>query len=277
MSNQQHRGGQHSEPTRRASPASTGSSGATAERSCPACGPVPPIRLPDGRLVPGVCGCDRDQREALYLEELRARALMVRREEAGVPALLAGATVDNFEPRPGTGAALEATKAFLAAWPRPRRTGEGLLFVGPPGNGKSHLAAALVGAVTTTHTAYWAKVLPLMDRFDATFSREARETSGMIYRKLRDVDLLIMDDLGASKYTESREERIFRLVDERVDARRPIVATSNCSMAQLEENVGLRTIDRLVGACDCIALTATSYRQERAELRMAQAREGASA
>ena len=83
----------------------------------------------DGVTHATTCGCLAPQ-----LERRRAR-------DARIPRRYDHCTIQSFECHdPSQRAALEAAQSWLARWPE---VSHGLLFHGPPGAGKTHLAIAL--------------------------------------------------------------------------------------------------------------------------------------
>jgi predicted RecB family nuclease len=73
-----------------------------------------------------------------------------------------------------------------------------------------------------------------------------------------------IDDLGAEKKTEWSVQTIYTIIDERYSKRRATLITTNLSLEELEQKVGPRTMDRLVGSCRFVEKCAPSYRQEQA-------------
>lgn len=225
------------------------------------------------REVPVVCRCAVDRQNAIAAAQAEARRQeTVRRrfDATWLPARFEEATLEKFIRRPGAERALDVVTNYAGIWPDPLRNGEGLIIMGDPGNGKSHLAAGIVHRVVAAGgAAIFAKVPRLMVRFEATYRQGAREAESDLLQALFDADLVVLDDVGAEKWTEKREERLFLIVDARVDARRPIIATTNCkNVGDLEDHVGARTADRLLGACLLVMNEATSYRREKAKDRM---------
>lgn len=248
---------------------------ATAETvSCPECGaPIPVLSVTIGgqtrRIVPK-CRCLVEKEERWYAElDERERK---RRIESLFPTWALGqrfeeCTFETFLPRPGTEKALKAAQEFAANFPP--ADGTGLLILGSYGNGKSHLAAAIVHAAKAQgHTAVFASVPELLSRIRATYDEEARETEAQLMFALREARLTVLDDLGAEKRSEWTLEKVYELVDARYRSRRPTVVTTNLTPEELEEQIGHRAYDRLLEMCRVVLNEGTSYRKEVAAQRL---------
>ncbi len=215
-----------------------------------------------------VCETEAEERWCREREEEERR----RRIERLFPTWALGkrfqeCTFESFILRPGTEKALKAAREFAAGFPP--ADGLGLLFIGVQGNGKSHLAAAIVHEVTAKgYTAVFASVPELLSRFRATYDDEAQETEAQLMFGLRHAALMVLDDIGVGKLTEWKLEKLYEIVDGRYRDRRPTVITTNLSPAELEEQVGARAYDRLLEMCRMVPNRGTSYRREVAAQRM---------
>ena len=69
------------------------------------------------------------------------------------------------------------------------------------------------------------------------------------YQRLVGIDLLHLDDLGAEKQTDWVLEQLYSLVNERYEQERPIIVTTNLGFEHLEQQIGERTVSRLVEIC----------------------------
>lgn len=244
------------------------------DRTCPICGEnVPPIEveLPwKTMIVPGRCQCEIEEaRRQEELEERRQKRIRIERlfNISMLGPRFAECTFNNWKHRPGSEKAYEACVDYVKNWHSKRTTGEGLIIYGTPGNGKSHLAAAIANSLLAReNTVISANVPNLLLRIQATFDSK-KETQSEIMNALQMADLLILDDAGAEKWSSWVETTLYSIINSRYMARLPVIITSNLDLVELKEAVGYRTFDRLIETCPIIENTASSYRVEIASQR----------
>ncbi len=123
---------------------------------------------------------------------------------------------------PGVGQAYEAARAFAqtpVGW---------LVLVGNNGCGKTHLAVAIAKCcLEDGATVLFAVVPDLLDYLRSTFAPTAEETYDEEFRKMREAEVLILDDLGAESSTSWATEKLFQLLNYRYNARLATVFTTN--------------------------------------------------
>jgi DNA replication protein DnaC len=129
--------------------------------------------------------------------------------------------------------------------------GRGLWLMGDVGTGKTTLAMLVSRHAIEAGRTVGVYSLPrLLARIRRTYEADAREDSYLaFFDRLTSVDLLHVDDLGAEKSSDWVLEQLYAIVDERYQARRAVVVTTNLRVEQLEEQIGQRTVSRLVEIC----------------------------
>ena len=139
---------------------------------------------------------------------------------AGLPERLAACSFENFR----TEGLPERVRLAKAAAMDCARNGGSLLLAGPPGTGKTHLAAAIAReAAARGGGTLFLPVVELIDRMKEGFYGAGCETE----REARECRLLILDDLGAQRATDWSSERLFELADARWRENRPTIVTTN--------------------------------------------------
>ncbi len=129
--------------------------------------------------------------------------------------------------------------------------GRGLWLMGDVGTGKTTLAMLVSKSALKAGRSVAIYSLPkLLARMRRTYEAEPGEDSFLqLFERLTSVDLLHVDDLGAEKSSEWVLEQLYSLVNERYEAQRSILVTTNLDQAKLEEQIGARTVSRLVEIC----------------------------
>jgi DNA replication protein DnaC len=130
-------------------------------------------------------------------------------------------------------------------------SGRGLWLMGDVGTGKTSLAMLVSKAALEHGRSVAIYSLPrLLARIRRTYDADIGEQSYLeFFERLTAVDLLHLDDLGAEKRTDWVLEQLYSLIDERYESQRAIVVTTNLDQARLEEQIGARTVSRLVEIC----------------------------
>ena len=129
--------------------------------------------------------------------------------------------------------------------------GRGLWLMGDTGTGKTTLAMLVSKAALEQSRSVAIYSLPkLLARIRQTYDAEPGGDSYLsFFERLTSVDLLHIDDLGAEKRSDWVLEQLYALVNERYEAQKSMLVTTNLDPQQLEEQIGPRTVSRLVEIC----------------------------
>lgn len=212
-----------------------------------------------------MCQCEVD------LEEKNKREAEAKKKQEKYESIMAfstlgkrfaGATFANWLHDPKSEACYEAVKRYADAFDK--GVWEGLCIYGPTGNGKSHLAAALVHvALAKGRTAVFVEAPDLFARIKATYDDGSDGISeAKIVHALSTCDLLVLDDAGAEKTSEWVQEKLYQIINARYKNRLPLIITTNTKdMAGLEEIIGFRAYDRVLEMCRPVKNNGTSYRR----------------
>jgi DNA replication protein DnaC len=178
----------------------------------------------------------------------------------GAPRSYRNLTLADVEPRPevtGLKEAVKATREFIAFLPKMLHEGHGLIFTGPPGDGKTMLASIISQAAANSR--YHAVMVTSTTYYD--WRRPAAgDDEKELAMKAYDADLLVFDEVGGERITDFTLAEMDRLISHRHNRELSTIFTSNLSWADLHDGLGDHLIDRLQERNRVLELDGPSYR-----------------
>jgi DNA replication protein DnaC len=228
---------------------------------CALCKGFGVVETPEGKVV--TCRCRVED-----LAEARLRA-------AQIPERYRDCTIENYKlnlpgHHPSHTKARARARRFVDEW---KACDRGLLFVGPVGVGKTHLATAILRTLVTENGArgVFCDFSDLLDRIKATFSPTNPDSADGVVAPYRDAELLVLDELGAQRPTDWVRDVLYGLINTRYNRQRITIVTTNYGDAvgpnaeePLEKRVGTMVRSRLYEMCDLVTLEGPDYRAMRA-------------
>jgi DNA replication protein DnaC len=154
--------------------------------------------------------------------------------------------------RPNLERALELAQSYAAqpeGW---------LVFTGPYGSGKTHLAAAIAHHQQARGIDVMFVTTPdLLDYLRLTFNPNAPVSFDQRFQMVRNAPFLVLDDLGTEGSSSWAKEKLFQIIDHRYITRRPTVITTGKRIDDLDARIRSRLIDKR--RCMIFAITAPDY------------------
>jgi DNA replication protein DnaC len=235
----------------------------------------------DGKDVESVrvCSCRRlatDESEAALLERLR------------IPPRYRHCLLSEFktdESASAKASALMKVMRYCSEYPSrgsksTNDKGLGLLLTGGNGTGKTHLAVAALRELASSHGVdgqFW-DYHELLREIRNSYDPSTAFTEYEVLEPIINMELLLLDDLGAWKMTDWMNDTLFYVLNKRYLATRPTLITTNYPDREptarevseadttvrreyLVDRIGLRLRSRLLEACAVIRLEGQDVRQ----------------
>jgi len=165
------------------------------------------------------------------------------------------------------GRALLAAKKFVDEYPL---VDVGLLLLGRCGVGKTHLAVSVLkGLVCKGATGLFYDFRDLLKEIQDSFNPNTHTSELKILAPVFEADVLVLDELGASKPTEWVQETITHIINKRYNEKKITIFTSNyldlstggAYDESLTDRVGVRLRSRLHEMCRPILMEGADYRE----------------
>lgn len=200
---------------------------------------------------------------------------------AKIPKRFSECTLDTFRATEGNNAlflAKSMAKEFVDGFPL--ETKRGILFLGSPGVGKTHLAVSVLRALVTEKgvSGLFVDYCELLRTIQASWDKDAEFSQAEILNPVREVEVLLLDDLGAMRSTLWVQEIVFHIINSRYNDEKITLLTSNhrdgaaepgaspgrqkdLQEATLEFQIGTRLRSRLFEMCMTVDIAAEDYRR----------------
>ena len=282
-------------------PEYAGNPGVPDPATCEYCGKIRPVkgfrfgdRIFWAPYGPERCDCaeavaayEKEQAEKKAREEAERKAEEDRRlkerirkiiGESGMGERFLRRTFETFEITEDNRRAAATAKRYADAFdsllpspgsPEPGRNG--LFIAGPPGTGKTHLAAAIANdLIHKGRPVICMTMIDLLERIKRTYNRAGTD-EGSVLKIYKTVPLLIIDDIGKEPPTEWAISTIYNIINGRYEAYLPTIITTNYDTDALiqrmtpkdtrDDTTAKATLDRLMEMCRGVNLTGESWRR----------------
>jgi len=201
------------------------------EEVCPRCGGT-------GYTIIEKDGLTAAQRCSCYAES-RSDSL---RRNSRIPANYRNDTFDNFSNRDSK--ELAQIQHMLMRYCRdfPNSEPRGLVFIGEPGCGKTHLAVAVLQRlIENGFEGLFMDYQNLLERIRASYDSLSGESPREAYSAALEAEVLLLDDLGAHRVTDWVEDTITSIFTHRCNQRKATIVTTNLP----DPDMGGTLIERL--------------------------------
>jgi DNA replication protein DnaC len=231
-------------------------------------GPICPLCFGTGMDVVSGKGARRCQCRS---QDRRAMSLAAAR----IPRRYEHCSIHNFEnagEEPSKYFALGEADRLIKEYPVEGRTeGRGILFMGPVGVGKTHLAVAILRELIQLYgiAGLFYQSGALLKEIQDSYNSISQSSELGVLAPVFDAEVLVLDELGASKPTDWVRDTLLQIINNRYNDKKLTIFTTNYlderaseKKETLEDRVGVRLRSRLFEMCKTVQIEGADYRKK---------------
>lgn len=214
----------------------------------------------DGIMRAGLCKCELER-----IEDNRIQFAQIPQEF--IKQTVKSFKIDCYNKQESKGLATMAKKIatnYIRDFEEIKEDGQGLYFYSnTKGSGKSRLAVSVGNELIKgkVKNVRYVTTLDLFAEIRSTFGKESEKTESGIMEEMKEVDLLILDDVGVDAKTSDWANGIlYQIIDYRMTKKRITIFTSNVPVSRL--NYDERTVSRIENMAMQIKMPEESVRSE---------------
>jgi DNA replication protein DnaC len=150
-------------------------------------------------------------------------------------------TFDNLSPK-GKATSAVAQERFAQVYQAAKAFADNpqgwLVFLGPSGSGKTHLACAIANhRISLGEPVFYIGTADLLDHLRSAFSPTSDTTYDELFEQVKNVPLLVLDDLTLGSATAWAKEKLEQLLHHRFNTRLATVITSDIPLERMDERL----------------------------------------
>lgn len=222
---------------------------------------------PSERVVPCICKCMREheekrKKEEKYREEMSRIQRM--RDASMMDAKFRDARFSTYRVTSQNKKVYDLARKYSDNFDTMYRDSQGIIFYGPVGTGKSHTAACIANALLEK------QVSVVMTSFVKILQNLQKQDEAEYISALNSAKLLILDDLGTERNTDYALEKVYNIVDSRIQTAKPMILTTNLPLSEMLDASDIRykrIYDRIFETCLPVEVPGESFRRISAEQR----------
>lgn len=229
-----------------------------------------------------VCRCQREEKEKTYERRMRfeeeQRTINNLQRLSLMDVRLKEVRLSTYQVTEENRRAFGIAKRYVENFSEMFSKGQGILFWGNVGTGKSYTAAAIANELLEQmQSVIMTSFIKLMDEM-SDFQKDKSEYMAKLnwaklLTKLNQAKLLIIDDLGAERGTNFSLEKVYDIIDSRYRTGKPIILTTNLEISQMKNCNDIRynrIYDRIFEMCYPVKMDGMSWRKKEAAARFSE-------